>query len=224
MRGQAGCVRFTHQVCSDGALCQHEGAFWYQEYLDIWEAWWVFAQAVSFQHVPAASVGLLHLHSPSLLSTQHCVRARHTGKRWHEDTRFYPLKLHSLSHPPILWFIALLTWRATIHTSKLHRGLSAVCAGTLPPRRRARTCELSQGACRDAKERLARNSLSRRMFSVCSVSFRVWWWFLLPKLLPFRVFTVLHTQWLLSVSALPPPSAHYILLLCVHMRGPGGAV
>lgn len=25
----------THQVCSDGALCQHEGAFRYQEYLDI---------------------------------------------------------------------------------------------------------------------------------------------------------------------------------------------
>lgn len=89
----------TYQVSSDGPLCQHEGAFRYQEYLDIWEAWWVFTHTVSLQRVPSAPLRvpvLLHLHPPSLfIHTALRESETHRGQRPHEDT-------HSLCASPLL--------------------------------------------------------------------------------------------------------------------------
>lgn len=164
-------LRCTHQVCAHGALSQHEGAFRYQEDLDIWEAWGLFAEAVSFQHVPAAPVRvpvLLHLHPAFTLPTRPCeeqTRSVVTAGRRRQAPRFatfavLPVAGSAGSKNKRSSFIR----RARKHTSKLGGALPLVCAWTSPPQRRAGTRELRADVRRSTREALACKSLSARMF------------------------------------------------------------
>lgn len=112
---------FTHQVGSNSALCQHQGTFRYQEYLDVWEAWWLFTGTLSSAPVRAPLFFHLHPLEPLLCITARKEIQRVTG----------PCRLHSAR----VWRTVCLFSRSTyaLHLTNYYSKYTARLQRAAPP-------------------------------------------------------------------------------------------